>query len=44
LEKVARHNTRLGGDAAPMLEGLNDSQKAFVRVGIALGLVDARKQ
>jgi hypothetical protein len=45
LEKVARHNTRLGQSVAaqPLLEGLDDSQKAFVQIGIAVGQLDAAK-
>ena len=44
LEYVARHNTRLGGrsDALGMLQGLSEEQQAFVQIGIALGLHEAK--
>jgi hypothetical protein len=44
LEKIARHNTRLGqrSEALALAEGLDDRLRAFVYMGVALGMVDAR--
>jgi DNA-directed RNA polymerase subunit M/transcription elongation factor TFIIS len=45
LEMIARRNTRLGKQAEILatMQGLDDAQKAFVQIGIALGQLDAAK-
>jgi hypothetical protein len=45
LEKVARHNTRLGqrSDALALGDDADDRLKAFVYVGVAQGMSDPRK-
>jgi hypothetical protein len=45
LEKLARHNTRLGqrSDALALADDLDDRLKSFVYIGVALGMLDARK-
>jgi ssDNA-binding Zn-finger/Zn-ribbon topoisomerase 1 len=45
LEKLARHNVRYGQRAAemPLPEGLDDAQKAFIQIGVAVGQLEAMK-
>jgi hypothetical protein len=45
VENVARHNTRLGrrSEALAMVDSLDDAHKAFAQIGVALGIMDARK-
>jgi hypothetical protein len=45
LERVARHNTRLGKSAEikAMIDSLSESQQTFVHIGVALGEAEASK-
>ena len=45
LEKIVRHNTRLGqrSESLAVADDLDDRLKSFVYIGVALGMLDARK-
>jgi tetratricopeptide (TPR) repeat protein len=45
LERVARHNTRLGkrSEALALMDGVDGSSQPFVQLGVALGMMDSRK-
>jgi hypothetical protein len=45
LERLARHNAKLGGqsEVLALAEGLDEPQKALVQIGVGLGLHDAQK-
>src|SRR5262249_12252647 len=45
LETLARHNTRLGhrSEALALAAGARESSRAFVQIGVALGMMDAAK-
>jgi tetratricopeptide (TPR) repeat protein len=45
MERVARHNTRLGkrSEALAMIDGGDGSSQPFVQLGVALGMMDLRK-
>jgi hypothetical protein len=45
LERIARHNTRLGqrSEALALVNSLDEVNRPFVQIGVALGMVDARK-
>jgi predicted negative regulator of RcsB-dependent stress response len=44
-QRVARHNTRLGkrSEALAALDSVDENRKPFVYLGVALGMLDARK-
>jgi hypothetical protein len=42
-QALARHNTRLGANYAPVVQGWPQPQQAFGSLGVALGLVDRER-
>jgi len=45
VERIARHNTRLGrhSDALAMADALEEQHRPFVQLGVALGMLDPRR-